>query len=234
MAKPTAQARGAEFSEQIRAATKESFEAQARRDALAEQRVALLPDGSDDAIAAVDKKLQAEQLRLDRAEARIAKLKKDRAAVDEAEGAERLKSHFDAVRARADALNKQYPEMRKLLTTAAIFLNEQAAVYELLGNANRNPPPGEEPIEPPGLSFRYSPAPTLANLPMRMFSRLKEEVKNMNSSGDARYENFEAREETPAFGGEPAFDPRPLHHTLEIPSMCKGDPSYRIPAHLKW
>jgi hypothetical protein len=235
MAKPMARIapQAAEIARLIHAATEESFDAQVALDVLAEEEKALLRDGSDEALDAHERKTRAARRRLGRAEEHLAKLRDDLKVAEEAESAARRKSETYALRAFCASVDDEYPEAREKMLWLVAFQERNAKAWEDAGKFNNALHPGEKPIDLPGRSFRYSPAPTLANFPMRVFGKLKKGMENSTISGDARYDS-EMREERPPFGGEPAFTPRPLHHTFEIPSMCKGDPSYRIPPHLKW
>ena len=170
----------------------------------------------------------------------------------------RIKKYADAC-ARLDVFNRKIsgdapffpPALAAKATLAdvtgalALFCQESADLSELVGHINRNLPAGAVPLEPPGKAARFSPAVSGIRSGVKvMTSRLKKAIAEGNSrnrpGGNDSYEQILA-EPPPApkgleafvAGGEPAFDPPPLHVQMEIPRLFKDSPSYRIPLHLK-
>ncbi|MGD0024509.1 MAG: hypothetical protein ABSC37_07760 [Xanthobacteraceae bacterium] len=156
------------------------------------------------------------------------------------------KSEYAACCALRDAHNKKLLDVGRPAAAALVALaHEDRKLFEIVAKINRNLPAGAEPLSPPGRDVRYSPAisaprAALTRLGVKMKEVVSKSASTLRHGGPESYEQVEVIDEPvkglEAFsaGGEPAFDPAPLHLALEIPSLLKGDPQYHVPPHLKF
>ena len=219
----------AAFDEGLLTETAESDAAEAAMDALIAKREALLIDGTDAEINALDNQIGSERLRMERAEKRIKKLKEDLQAVQQEEAAAALAAEGAAIEAEVAELERVFPELRRAMAFVASTAHKERNLRELIGKHRAKPVAKQ--IEPPFRALRYSPAVT----PLAALGNvIKTRAKDLRSAiirvgGPDAYEMYEAPAELPPFSPERDFDQEPLFRTTEIPRLCRDDIFYSVP-----
>jgi hypothetical protein len=199
-------------------------------DNLDEQKTARLNDGADDdELDAIEANVKFATRGLERAQARITKLRADllaaqAAAKDAADAAAR-----DRVRARVNALDAKAPEIRAAMALLAWAAPEERWCYEQLGVMKRDAPLGVDLPDIPFRALRFSAASPLVAVGTVMKSFAKDLRNILRVGGPDAYEMREVPAELPPFGTERDFEPKPLFRTMEIPRFCRDDPFYSIP-----
>jgi hypothetical protein len=199
-------------------------------DNLDDQKTALLNAGAgDDEIDAFEANAKFANRGLERAQARLAKLRDDllvaqAGAKDAADAAAR-----DRVRARVNALDAKAPEIRAAMALLAWAVREEQWAYEQIGIMRRDYSPGVDLPDLPFRTLRFSAASPLVAVGTIMKSFAKDLKNTLRIGGPDAYEMREVPVELPPFDPERDYDPPPLFRTTEIPRFCRDDPFYSIP-----
>jgi len=220
----------AAFTERLLVETTESDAAEAAMDALIEKREALLIDGTDAEITALDNRIGSERLRMERAEKRIKKLRDDLHLIQQEERAAADAAETAALELEKAEFEGKLSEARRAAAFLASFTHKERDLYERISKHNRKP--GVKQIERPLRKLRYSAAPTrIAGIVKEIRTRAKDLRNNLRLGGPDAYETYEYEglEELPAFSAEMDFDPEPLFRTVEIPRIFRDDIFYRVP-----